>query len=210
MWWIACLHDAIPEKGLDVAFWLYPAMPATTVQFCPNVANGPNALLTLLKRLQYLQCLQCLKCLQRCLAKWKYDEAEKLNWRALEGHEKEMGVHHTDTLTSSYLLAHLLHRQKQHSEARDFYQRACNGFRERLGSQHPTTVACCNHFLAMQQEIKQANPVQSKSLTLTDITLIGKDTYQSYGYPALGSNRERYRQLSLFAYIKGKIRAGGL
>ena len=30
----------------------------------------------------------------------KYDEAMKLNWRALKGRKKKLGVKHLDTLTS--------------------------------------------------------------------------------------------------------------
>jgi hypothetical protein len=38
----------------------------------------------------------------------KYEEAEKLSWRALEGYKKELGVRHADTLTSVSNLAGVL------------------------------------------------------------------------------------------------------
>lgn len=87
-------------------------------------------------------------------AQGKYEEAEKLNRQALEGWEKELGIHHPHTLTSAYYLAFILHRQERHSEAGDLYHCTYDGFKERLGSQHPTTVACCNNFVAMEREVE--------------------------------------------------------
>ncbi|KAF1950534.1 hypothetical protein CC80DRAFT_577110, partial [Byssothecium circinans] len=89
----------------------------------------------------------------------KYDEAEKLNRKVLEGREKELGEDHPNTLTSVYCLAHLLHTLRQYTEAAELYQRACNGYTQQLGSQHPTSVACHNSFAAMQQEATQARLV---------------------------------------------------
>ena len=63
----------------------------------------------------------------------KYDEAEKLNRRALEGREKEHRVQHPDTLTSVYCLAYLLHMAKRYIEAAELYQRACEGYIQELG-----------------------------------------------------------------------------
>jgi tetratricopeptide (TPR) repeat protein len=82
----------------------------------------------------------------------KYAEAERLDWRVLEGSEKELGAQHPDTLTSIYCLAYLLHKQKRYIEASEFYQRACDGYKEKLGPQHPMSIACLNHFTAMLQE----------------------------------------------------------
>jgi tetratricopeptide (TPR) repeat protein len=82
----------------------------------------------------------------------KYEEAEKLNRRALEGREKELGVRHPDTLTSVYCLADLLHTTKRYAEATELYHRVCDGYTTQLGPDHPRTVACQKHFAAMQQE----------------------------------------------------------
>ncbi|KAF2818103.1 hypothetical protein CC86DRAFT_414212 [Ophiobolus disseminans] len=82
----------------------------------------------------------------------KYEDAEKLNRQALEGYEKELGVRHPDTLTLVYCLAYLLHTTKRYIEATELYKRAYNGRVEILGPQHPLTIACGNHFLALQQE----------------------------------------------------------
>jgi tetratricopeptide (TPR) repeat protein len=85
----------------------------------------------------------------------KYDEAEKLHRRALEGREKELGVQHPDTLTSIYCLTYLLHRQSRYVEASKLYQRACDGYKEKLGVHHPTTIACHNDFSSMRKETEQ-------------------------------------------------------
>ena len=60
----------------------------------------------------------------------KYGEAEKLNRRALEGWEKELGVQHPDTLTSVYCLAYLLHMTKRYImlKAAELFQRAHEGY----------------------------------------------------------------------------------
>jgi hypothetical protein len=86
----------------------------------------------------------------------KYEDAEKLNRRALEGREKELGVHHPDTLTSVYCLAHLLHMTERYAEATELYERAYNGYVQKLGAQHPDTIACGNCLSTLQEEAAQA------------------------------------------------------
>jgi hypothetical protein len=73
----------------------------------------------------------------------------------LEGSEKELGTQHPDTLTSIYCLAYLLHKQKRYIEASELYQRACDGYQQKLSPQHPIFVACLNHLAAIQQEAEQ-------------------------------------------------------
>jgi tetratricopeptide (TPR) repeat protein len=63
----------------------------------------------------------------------EYEEAEKLYQRALEGSEKELGVHHLDTLTSVYYLTYLLHTMKRYTEAAQRYQRAYDRHVQKLG-----------------------------------------------------------------------------
>lgn len=96
-------------------------------------------------------------------AQSKYDEAETLNRRALEGNEKELGEQHSNTLTSVYCLTYLLHTLYRYTEAVELYQKACDEYAEQLGSQHPTTVACRNHFAAMQREAESARSVERES-----------------------------------------------
>ncbi|KAF2200064.1 hypothetical protein GQ43DRAFT_374760 [Delitschia confertaspora ATCC 74209] len=47
----------------------------------------------------------------------EYEEAEKLDMRALEGREKELRLSHVDTLDSVHSLEYLLHQQKRYEEA---------------------------------------------------------------------------------------------
>jgi tetratricopeptide (TPR) repeat protein len=94
----------------------------------------------------------------------KYDEAEKLNRRALEGYEKELGVHHPDTLTSVYCLAHLLHTMKRYTEAEELYHRAYNRYVQKRGPQHPDMIACTNYLSAVQEEATQEVPAEDASM----------------------------------------------
>jgi tetratricopeptide (TPR) repeat protein len=60
-------------------------------------------------------------------AQGKYEEAEKLNRRALEGYGKELGVRHPGTLTSVCNLAGMLQYQGMHSEAEKLNRQALEG-----------------------------------------------------------------------------------
>src|SRR5438046_3001318 len=71
--------------------------------------------------------------------------------RALEGREKALGKEHPDTLTSVYCFAYLLHQRQQYEDASPLYQRACAGYQEKLGLDHPTTQACLDHYSSLQQ-----------------------------------------------------------
>lgn len=76
----------------------------------------------------------------------KYDEAEAMHWRGLEGYEMVLGPEHPHTLTSVSHLAFLFHRQQRYPAASELYQRAHSGYIKALGAQHPTTVACLDHY----------------------------------------------------------------
>jgi hypothetical protein len=76
----------------------------------------------------------------------KYDEAEAMHRRALEGSEKVLGREHPNTLTSVYHLAFLFHRRQHYSTAVGLYQRAHKGYVKVLGAEHPTTTACLLHY----------------------------------------------------------------
>jgi tetratricopeptide (TPR) repeat protein len=84
----------------------------------------------------------------------KYEAAEEMSRRALEGSEKALGKEHPDTLTSVYCFAYMLHKQKRYKPASKLYHRAYTGYKEVLGLNHPTTVACGNNFSYMLQEIE--------------------------------------------------------
>ena len=60
----------------------------------------------------------------------KYEEAEHMNRRALDGREKMLGKEHPDTLTSVFYLAYLLHHRGQCLKAKPLYERALVGYRK--------------------------------------------------------------------------------
>jgi tetratricopeptide (TPR) repeat protein len=70
----------------------------------------------------------------------KYDEAEKLNRRALEWCEKELGGQHPDTLISVSNLASVLQYQGKYDDAEKLNRRALEGREKELGNQHPDTL----------------------------------------------------------------------
>jgi tetratricopeptide (TPR) repeat protein len=82
----------------------------------------------------------------------RYEEAELMNRRALEGSERELGVNHPDTLTSVYNLAFLLASLQRYEPAAELYQRACNGYEIALGRDHPTTLACRRRYSCLVEE----------------------------------------------------------
>ena len=84
----------------------------------------------------------------------KYEAAEEMHRRALEGREKVLGAEHPDTLISVYHLAYLFHIQKRYSEASLLYLRASEGFSKTLGPDHPTTLKCSRHHSSMIYEME--------------------------------------------------------
>ena len=84
----------------------------------------------------------------------KYEAAEEMNRRALEGREKVLGVEHPDTLTSVYNLAYLFHHQQRYNDASILYLRASAGLSKALGPDHPTTQNCSYHYSSMIREMQ--------------------------------------------------------
>jgi hypothetical protein len=76
----------------------------------------------------------------------KYEKAEAMNRQTLARREKVLGPEHPHTLTSMYCLAHLLAKQHRIDESLVLYQRASAGYDIALGKDHPTTVACHQHY----------------------------------------------------------------
>jgi tetratricopeptide (TPR) repeat protein len=72
----------------------------------------------------------------------EYTTAENILRRSLEIREKALGREHSDTLTSVFHLAYLLHRQQHYLAAVGLYKRAYEGYIKALGAQDPTTAAC--------------------------------------------------------------------
>jgi tetratricopeptide (TPR) repeat protein len=85
----------------------------------------------------------------------KYDEAEKLNRRALEEREKELGDRHPDTLTSVNNLALVLQYQGKYDEAEKLSRRALEGTEKKLGAQHPDTLVSVHCLVALLRQQKR-------------------------------------------------------
>jgi tetratricopeptide (TPR) repeat protein len=73
--------------------------------------------------------------------KGRYDEAVILYRRALEWHEKELGVRHPHTLTSVSNLALVFWDQGKYEEAEKLNRRALEGYEKELGVRHPHTLS---------------------------------------------------------------------
>ncbi|KAF1812000.1 hypothetical protein P152DRAFT_507770 [Eremomyces bilateralis CBS 781.70] len=163
-------------------------------------ANGQDDQLTLISVTVLALVLQ---------SQGKYSEAEKLNRRALEGREKELD--HPDTLTSVYCLAYLLHKRRRYREASELYQSASNGYKQKLGSQHPKTIACLNYFTAMQQEAGEERQGPSRTSVdndkeeLREIPTDGASTlHDSEAMPEQTSSLKSKKD-SFYTRLKGRM-----
>jgi tetratricopeptide (TPR) repeat protein len=70
----------------------------------------------------------------------KYEEAEQMDRRAVEGREKVLGKEHPSTLTSVNNLAVMLQDQGKYDEAEPMNRRAVEGYENALGKEHPDTL----------------------------------------------------------------------
>jgi tetratricopeptide (TPR) repeat protein len=96
----------------------------------------------------------------------KYEEAEKLHRRALEGYEKELGVQHPDTLTNVSNLASVLRCQGRYSKAEKLNRRALEGREKELGVQHPSTldsVYCLAYLLQKHKQYEEASELYQRA-----------------------------------------------
>jgi tetratricopeptide (TPR) repeat protein len=100
-------------------------------------------------------------------AQGKYEEAEKLNRRALEGREKELGVHHLNTLTSINNLASVLQDQGKYEEAEKLNRRALEGYEKELGVHHLNTLTSVSNLavvLRYQGKYEEAEKLNRRAL----------------------------------------------
>jgi tetratricopeptide (TPR) repeat protein len=70
----------------------------------------------------------------------KYEVAEEMYRRELEGCEKVLGTDHLDTLTSVNNMAILLQGQGKYEAAEEMYRRPLEGREKILGPEHPSTL----------------------------------------------------------------------
>jgi sirohydrochlorin ferrochelatase len=84
------------------------------------------------------------------------------HWQTLAWYEEVLGAKHPDTLTSVYCLARLLAEQHYVDESLLLYERASAGYSTTLGNDHPTTVACYQHYAELSSSIYEQ---EMKSVT---------------------------------------------
>jgi tetratricopeptide (TPR) repeat protein len=84
----------------------------------------------------------------------KYEEAEKMNRRALVGFKTTLGSEHHLTVISKYCLAFLLENLERYDEALLLYSEASDGYKNILGLDHPSTRACLEHHKALAEKMK--------------------------------------------------------
>ena len=81
----------------------------------------------------------------------KYEAAEEMNRRALDGMERVLGVEHPDTLTSVSTLASVLRNQGKYKAAEEMNRRALDGYEKVLGVEHPLTLTTVNNLAVVLQ-----------------------------------------------------------
>ncbi|KAL9630085.1 MAG: hypothetical protein Q9164_006593 [Protoblastenia rupestris] len=97
----------------------------------------------------------------------RYDEAEQMDRRALDGREKVLGKEHPDTLMSVSNLALVLQYQGKYDEAEQINRQALDGREKVLGKEHPdtlTSVYCLAYLLRQQQKYRMARPLYERAL----------------------------------------------
>ena len=96
-----------------------------------------------------------------------YNEAEKMNRRALKGYEKVLGIEHPDTLTSVNNLAWVLESQGNYNEAEKMNRRALKEREKVLGIEHPDTLISVSNLasvLRYQGNYNEAEKMNRRAL----------------------------------------------
>ncbi|KAF2177147.1 hypothetical protein K469DRAFT_604379, partial [Zopfia rhizophila CBS 207.26] len=84
----------------------------------------------------------------------KYEEAEEMSWRALEGYVNALGKEQPYMLTSVYKLAFLFHQQEQFEAASALHERASSKYERGLDLEHPTPIVCSRHYSSQMRVIQ--------------------------------------------------------
>ncbi|KAF8536533.1 hypothetical protein BDD12DRAFT_781369 [Trichophaea hybrida] len=99
--------------------------------------------------------------------KGKYEQAEQMNRRALEGREKVLGPDHPDTMTSVNNLAQVLQSQGKCEQAEQMNRRVLEGREKVLEPDHPDTLTSVNNLalvLQSQGKYEQAEQINRRAL----------------------------------------------
>ncbi|KAL9591473.1 MAG: hypothetical protein Q9179_007687 [Wetmoreana sp. 5 TL-2023] len=97
----------------------------------------------------------------------RYNDAEQMDRRALNGREKVMGKEHPDTLTSVSNLALVLRDQGKYEEAEQMNRRALDGREKVVGKEHPDTLTSVSNLasvLRRQGKYKEAEQMSRRAL----------------------------------------------
>lgn len=109
----------------------------------------------------------------------KYEAAEKMSLRALDGREKALGMENPDPLSSFSSLASMLQKQGKYKAVEELTRRALDGREKVLEEEHPLTLRCV-HFLAqfLHQWMQYKN-----AITLYDRPCAGFQKVLSFNHP---------------------------
>jgi CHAT domain-containing protein len=97
----------------------------------------------------------------------RFEKAEPLYERALEGRERVLGRDHPDTLGSVNNLAALYDATGRFAEAEPLYERALEGRERVLGRDHPDTLSSVNNLAGLYQatgRFDEAEPLYERAL----------------------------------------------
>ncbi|KAL8873245.1 MAG: hypothetical protein Q9198_007058 [Flavoplaca austrocitrina] len=107
----------------------------------------------------------------------RYDEAEQMDRRALDGREKVLGNEHPSTLTSVSNLASVLQDQGKYEEAEQMNRRALDGSEKVLGKEHPDTLTSVSNLasvLQYQGKYEEAEQMNRRALDGSE-KVLGKE-----------------------------------
>ena len=97
----------------------------------------------------------------------RYNEAEQMDRRALDGREKVLGNEHPDTLISVSNLALVLQHQGKYDEAEQVNRRALDGREKVLGKEHPDTLTSVSNLVLVlrdQGKYDEAEQINRRAL----------------------------------------------
>jgi tetratricopeptide (TPR) repeat protein len=83
----------------------------------------------------------------------RFNEAEKMYQRALQGYEKAWGLEHTSTLNTVNNLGILYKNLGRLDEAETMYQRALQGFGKAWGLEHTSTLDTVNNLGVLYEDL---------------------------------------------------------
>ena len=96
-------------------------------------------------------------------ARGKYEEAEEIDRRVLEGRESVLGPDHIDTLATASNLALVLGKLGKHNEAERLNRRALEGRQKTLGPKNIDTLASISNLSLVLRDLRRYDEAESLS-----------------------------------------------